>query len=81
MVHDDAPFRPAGPGKKKKTLGKFPPFMPNPERVIKRVKKNEDAEYVPPFRPTTRQFGRPTPSIVTNFRNIRSAASMSMNLR
>jgi hypothetical protein len=38
-----------------------------------RVKKDENAEEVPAFRPNTHTFTRPTPSIVTNYRNMRSA--------
>lgn len=73
-MHEGAQFKPAGPGKKNKTLSRFPSFMPDPPREKVRVKKDENAEYVPPFKPSTRQFTRPTPSIVTNFRNMRSTA-------
>lgn len=72
-IHEGAMFKPAGPGKKNKTIGKFPSFMKNPPNEVKRVKKEEGGDDIPPFKMTTKVFSRPTPSVVTNFRNIRSA--------
>jgi hypothetical protein len=72
-IHEGASFKPAGPGKKKHLLGKFPEFMADPPKELKRVKKDENAEDIPAFRPSTKFFSRPTPSVVTNYRNIRSA--------
>lgn len=72
-IHEGASFRPAGPGKKNTLLGKFPEFMPDPPKQLKRKVKDENAEDIPSFKPTTKVFSRPTPSVVTNFRNIRSA--------
>lgn len=71
--HEGVSFRPAGPGKKKSFLGKFPEFMGDPPKQIKRKKIDENAEDIPPMKPSTKFFSRPTPSVVTNFRNIRSA--------
>jgi hypothetical protein len=72
-IHNGAAFKVAGPGKRKKTLGKFPTFMPDPPREIKRVKKDDNTEDPPRFKMNTTVFSRPTPSVVTNFRNIRTA--------
>lgn len=81
-VHEGAQFRPAGPGKKNKTLGKFPEFLPNPPKELKAKKKNDnDPEEPPAFRPSTREFSRPTPSIVTNARNLRTYMSSAARLR
>jgi hypothetical protein len=55
------------------TLGKFPVFMPDPPKQLKRKIKDEKAIDIAPFKPNTKFFSRPTPSVVTNFRNIRSA--------
>ena len=72
-IHD-ANFKPSHPGKKNKLLGKFPAFMPDPPTELKRVKKDENApEEKPNFRPSTKIWSRPTPSVVCNFRNIRTA--------
>jgi hypothetical protein len=71
-IHDRA-FRPANPGKKNKLLGKFPEFMPDPPKQITRIKKEEGAEEKASFKPNTKIFSRPTPSVVCNFRNIKTA--------
>lgn len=71
-IHDYS-FKPCGPGKKNKTLAKFPLFMPDPPKQLKRKIVPEGQEDIPAFRPNTKIFSRPTPSVVTNFRNIRSA--------
>jgi hypothetical protein len=72
-IHEGAQFKPAGPGKKRKPLGRFPTFMPDPPKQLLRQKKDENAEDIPAFKPNTKVFSRPTPSVVTNFRNIKSA--------
>lgn len=78
QVHDGAMFKPAGP-RKQITLGKFPEFMPNPPKELKAKKKNDaDPDEPPAFRPSTREFSRPTPSIVTNARNLRSHISIGI---
>ena len=71
-IHDEA-FRPCGPGKKNKLLGGFPKFKPDPPKELKRKFKVDGEEDIPAFKPSTKVFSRPTPSVVTNFRNIRSA--------
>jgi len=75
----DANFKPSGPGKKRVTIGKFPSFMADPPSRLKRVKKDENAEDIPAFKPTTKEWTRPTPSVVTNFRNMK--ASFPMHFR
>jgi hypothetical protein len=54
-------------------LGKFPTFMPDPPAKKKRVVKNEDEDEIPAFKPVTKIFTRPTPSVVTNWRNLKSS--------
>ena len=54
-------------------MAPFPLFMPDPPKQLMRVKKEEGVEEPPPFKPSTKEFTRPTPSVVTNRRNIRSA--------
>jgi hypothetical protein len=72
-IHDHA-FKPANPGKKNRILGKFPEFIADPPKQLKRVKKGEnDPEDKIAFKPNTKSFSRPTPSVVCNFRNIRTA--------
>ena len=74
-IHDK-PFFPARPGPKGKfgTLDKFPEHKADPARQIKRVKKEEDAPDPPPgFKNTYRYQSRPTPSIATNIRNLKSS--------
>jgi hypothetical protein len=71
-IHDMA-FKPNGPGKKNKLLGKFPSFMADPPTELKRKIVVEGQEPPPAFKSNTKVFSRPTPSVVTNFRNIRSA--------
>ena len=70
----DRPFRPCGPGKKGKLLGPQPKHMPCPPIVKQRVKKAEgEEEDIPSFKPVTKFFTRPTPSVVTNFRNLKAS--------
>jgi hypothetical protein len=50
--------------------------MPDPPKYKGRVRKDEDAEDVPAFKPVTKHFTRPTPSVVMNFRNMKSSFPM-----
>lgn len=71
----EAQFKPANPGKKHKSIGRFPAFMPDPPAERKRVKKtDEELNNEPPaFKPSKKIFSRPTPSIMTNVRNLKTA--------
>lgn len=73
----DHDFKACGPGKKNKPLMKFPewkgdPPIPRPPRVKPGAEKVEPL-HDKDFKMTTKTFSRPTPSVVTNFRNIKSA--------
>lgn len=70
----DKPFKPANPPKKGThcTLEKFPNYLPNPPKELKRKVVSEDEETIPGFKCTSRFKARPTPSVATNFRNLKA---------
>ena len=68
----DKPFKPANPGKKDRTLAPFPKHMPDPPRQAKRMHTEPDQEDIPAFKPSTKLFTRPTPSVATNARNLKA---------
>ena len=72
-LHDRA-FRPAMPGKKgnQSTIAKFPEWKGDRPNELKRKIKDPAAEDIPSFKMTTKEFTRPTPSVATNFRNLKS---------
>mmetsp|Transcript_29183 Transcript_29183/g.43994 ORF Transcript_29183/g.43994 Transcript_29183/m.43994 type:complete len:110 (-) Transcript_29183:30-359(-) len=73
-LHDKA-FKPANPAKKGNhcTLEKFPQYLPNPPVPKKRVVPVEgEEEERPGFKATYKGLTRPTPSVATNFRNLKS---------
>ena len=72
----DKPFRPSHPSKKgaiKGVLEKFPAYLPDPpvEKKRKVIVEGEDDSIVG-FKATYRNKTRPTPSVATNFRNLKS---------
>jgi len=74
----DKPFRPSNParkGKIKGTLDKFPEYLPNPPVELKRkvVVEGEEEDSVPGFKVTHRFKSRPTPSVATNYRNLKAS--------
>ena len=73
----ERPFRPSHPPKKGihtyTTLGKFPNYQENPPKECVRIKPDENAEERPRFKMTTNSFSRPTPSIVTNMKNMKTS--------
>ena len=71
----DKPFRPSNPPKRgyNKTLAKFPEYKENPLKQITRVQPVEGYEPPPRFKMTTNTYSRPTPSIATNMRNMKSS--------
>ena len=75
-LHEMA-FRPSNPSKKgyNKTIAKFPEYKEDPLKFVKRVKKTEgeDMDEKPRFKMTTNNKSRPTPSVVCNMKNLRSA--------
>ena len=70
----DAAFKPANPAKKGNhcTIDRFPGWKGDPPKQIKRVIKDPEAEVIPLFKHTTKEFTRPTPSVATNYRNLKS---------
>jgi hypothetical protein len=72
-LHDKA-FKPANPGKVGvlHTFEKFPNYLPNPPREIKRKIPVEGEEERRGFRATTKVLTRPTPSIAVNYRNLKA---------
>jgi hypothetical protein len=75
-IHDGRAFKPANPGKKglQGTLDKFPLHLPDPPTEKKYVKPADDApEPRAGFKATYKNRTRPTPSIATNFRNLKSS--------
>jgi len=73
MTHD-VPFKPSNPPKKgyNKTLDKFPPYVVDPLRVVTRKKTPEEAEERGRWKPTHNKKTIPTPSVTTNYRNLKS---------
>lgn len=72
----EKPFFPSKPGLKgvTGTLMKFPEHVPSPAKIKKYVKPPEDAPEPPPgFKATYKGLSRPTPSIVTNIRNLKAS--------
>ena len=71
MVHD-VPFKPSNPPKRgyNKTLEKFPAYKEDPLRVIERNKAPEEDKAK--WKPTTKKRGIPSPSVTTNYRNLKS---------
>lgn len=74
----DKPFKPSNPPKRgalKGALGKFPEYLPNPPVELKRkvAAEGEEEEAPPGFKVTYRFKSRPTPSVATNIRNLKSS--------
>lgn len=81
-IHDGKAFKPANPTKKgyKGTFVKFPEHMPNPPTEKTRAKLADDAPEPPPgFKATYRFRSRPTPSIATNYRNLKASYPMAFS--
>ena len=75
-VDQDRPFKPSHPlrkGKENSTLAKFPPYMEDPPVEKLRVKADPDADEKPRFKMTTNSWSRPTPSIATNRKNLKTS--------
>lgn len=74
----DKPFRPSHPSKKgtiKGTLEKFPAYLPDPPVEKKRIilTEAEEAELPIGFKATYKFKSRPTPSVATNYRNLKAS--------
>ena len=74
MTHE-YPFKPSHPPRKgyNKTLDKFPEYKEDPMRAVERKKvAGEQQEEQAKWRHTHRLKSKPTPSVVTSFRNLKS---------
>jgi hypothetical protein len=71
MEHD-APFKPSNPSKKgyNKTLEKFPEYKEDPLKEVVRQKEKEDERAR--WKSTHKHKSKPTPSVVTSFRNLKT---------
>jgi len=70
----DKPFKPTHPPRVgyNKTIAKFPAYIEDPKKPVTR-KMSVGEEEKPKFKPTHLYKTRPTPSVATNLRNIKSA--------
>lgn len=73
----DKPFKPSHPSKKgtiKGTLERFPAYLPDPPTELKRkvIVEGED-DSIMGFKATYRFKSRPTPSVATNYRNLKAS--------
>lgn len=75
LIEHDKPFRPTHPPKKgyNKTIAKFPAYIEDPKKPVTRRVPIEGEEEKPKFKPTHQYKTRPTPSVATNLRNIKTA--------
>lgn len=71
----DKPFRPSNPPKKgyNKSIARFPNYMENPPKELTRVRPVDGEEQPPRFKMTTNFLSRPTPSVATNMKNLRTS--------
>lgn len=74
MVHDKN-FKPSNPAKVgyNRTLARFPAYKEDPKKPITRRIPVEGEDDKKKFRPTHNVKSRPTPSVATNMRNIKSS--------
>ena len=68
-------FKPAKPARRGHscTFAKFPEHMSEPMKFTVRKQLVEGEEVPPSFRSTTRFKSRPSPSVITNIRNLKSS--------
>ena len=74
-IEHDKPFKPSNPPKKgyNKTLAKFPVYQEDPKKPVTRKVPIEGEDEKPKFKPTHNSKSRPTPSVATNLRNMKTA--------
>ena len=70
MEHDKA-FRPSHPPRVgyNKSIGRFPEYVEDPLKFLERKMEVEEG---PKFKPTHNYKTRPSPSVTTNLRNLKS---------
>jgi hypothetical protein len=76
MAAHDKPFYPSNPGKKNMTIGKYPEHIPDPLASVGRKNPSEAV----PWKTTTNDRSRPTPSTVSNKINLRTEFSFLRGL-
>ena len=71
----ERPFKPSNPPKKGNhcTISKFPEYRENPPKETVRVRPVEGQEDPPRWRMTTNSYSKPTPSVVTNMKNMKAS--------
>ena len=69
------PFKPSHPPKvgHNKSIGRFPQYLPDPPKQLKRKVAEEGTEEPPKFKMTHNHKSRPTPSVATNLRNLKAS--------
>lgn len=74
-MEQEVAFKPAMPPRSgwKCTLEKFPVYMENPIKKLERRMPVEGEENPPSFKSTHQYKSRPTPSVVTNLKNLKSS--------
>ena len=76
-ANHDRPFIPNNPTKKGATIGKFPDYMPNPPKEVKRKQPSSEV----PWRTSYRQVSKPSPSVNSIVSNLRSEYPALKRLR
>jgi len=74
-MEQEVAFKPAKPSRSgvNCTLEKFPAYMENPLKFTERKRPVEGEENPPAFKSAKNVNSRPTPSVVTNMRNLKSS--------
>lgn len=72
LMEHDAPFKPSNPPKRgyNKTLDKFPEYKEDPLKEVVRKKGADDDKAK--WKPTYNKRSKPTPSVTTNYKNLKS---------
>lgn len=73
-MEQEVPFKPAKPARTgySCTFEKFPQYLENPLKFTERKKPVEGEEHPPAFKSATLFKSRPSPSVVTNIRNLKT---------
>ena len=68
------PFKPSNPPKQghNKTLEKFPPYLEDPLKFPSRKNEEEEKNKILGWKHTHKKQTTPTPSVTTNFKNLKT---------
>lgn len=74
-MEQEVAFKPAKPARTGHscTFDKFPQYMENPLKFTERKVPVEGEEVAPAFKSATKYRSRPSPSVVTNVRNLKAS--------